>query len=835
MASQNEPDLVMMTSADYFYTEDEGHAKICVMRVGDCVEELKVSYETVKDKGVLASDSKDFKTVKGTLTFKPGDRLEYFDVPLLADATWETMEKFEVTLVAIEKGTARFGKLIESTVYLVDDDVYPRPPPKGQEIHTGYTQLWGFIKERWAARHPKPIKSLLCIFWETIHGLLGTFILKYFLDNILIGDTETPKPLSTLEDYSVPIILAGIYVASAWMVWKLYYKFVDIRGNSGTRKDLRNWLMRKYLWFSEKEHVNAIKNSVVANALISNVEEVVQCCWFTHYLLIAAIFDLLCNTAYAIYLDWHAVLPIVIMGPFIALTLKLRGKKLKQLVQIRQGAEDSWIEIMDEAMDNWRLIAGHKLQDHVAGKFKKDYDQFYKKHRKSRFYQTDTEFIPQFFNEFLLGGILVYGAFLNAKGSLSVGTFAALITIFRKIGSMLLVVSQSLIKMQRGTIALNKICNILNAPTGVEDQLKVSHEMTTHMVNRLDADMTRRASTIHFANEAFGQVTKETESDHFAAEQMMMGKFTEKLKAKVRKTHVGSAYKIIPIEDGADTADTPTGTESKIFTEWFKHTADLARIRFREVQFEYATGGGHDSTVPLLQHCNMNIPLGVFMVVVSNGKASGMLTMMKLLGRYLYPTKGAIEIPAHLKVILVDQEPLLLDSTLLENLVFGNKGVTEDYAWEVAKGLGISKTILDNPQRSTLQVGDRGCNLKLVDRQVVSIARSIIANPNLLLLNKMESIFNEEHRDQVFSYLADWRTRGNSPFSPKQEVIDSRTIILNPSAGTVNSILDKVDVVLKMSQIDGQDKFTPEVSDARMHMEELKKMLELSKNMKVEE
>jgi hypothetical protein len=65
-----EPDIVMMTAKDYFYTENEGFAKICVMRVGDSREALTVSYETVKDKNVMAGGSSDFKSISGKLTFK---------------------------------------------------------------------------------------------------------------------------------------------------------------------------------------------------------------------------------------------------------------------------------------------------------------------------------------------------------------------------------------------------------------------------------------------------------------------------------------------------------------------------------------------------------------------------------------------------------------------------------------------------------------------------------------------------------------------------------------------------------------------------------------------
>jgi hypothetical protein len=66
----DDPDIVMMAAKDYFYTEDEGFAKICVMRVGHSTKALTVSYETVKEKTVMAGGSKDFKSVSGTLEFK---------------------------------------------------------------------------------------------------------------------------------------------------------------------------------------------------------------------------------------------------------------------------------------------------------------------------------------------------------------------------------------------------------------------------------------------------------------------------------------------------------------------------------------------------------------------------------------------------------------------------------------------------------------------------------------------------------------------------------------------------------------------------------------------
>ena len=129
-----------------------------------------------------------------------------------------------------------------------------------------------------------------------------------------------------------------------------------------------------------------------------------------------------------------------------------------------------------------------------------------------------------------------------------------------------------------------------------------------------------------------------------------MSKFATKLKLKVRKRRASA---IIP-EDGTDSSDTVAAAaavaEEEAKAEWTDHTKDLTRIRLRNVNYEYQNGGGHHGGVPILKQMNANIPLGASVLVQGAGAASGTRTFMKLLARSLYPTKGCLDIPAHLKV-----------------------------------------------------------------------------------------------------------------------------------------------------------------------------------------
>jgi hypothetical protein len=118
----------------------------------------------------------------------------------------------------------------------------------------------GFIEERWRTRHPKPFKTVLCMCYATIHGLLGIYVLKYLVDEII------PRGNLTENRWHAVIGLSLAYALSALLYWKLDYMHVDIRGRSGTRKDFRNWIMQKVL--TKKHHTeNRIARSQTQKAI----------------------------------------------------------------------------------------------------------------------------------------------------------------------------------------------------------------------------------------------------------------------------------------------------------------------------------------------------------------------------------------------------------------------------------------------------------------------------------------------------------------------------------------------------------------------------------------
>jgi ABC-type bacteriocin/lantibiotic exporter with double-glycine peptidase domain len=143
-----------------------------------------------------------------------------------------------------------------------------------------------------------------------------------------------------------------------------------------------------------------------------------------------------------------------------------------KLLQDRVKAELGWLEVMSDNMLNWRLVSAYQMNGLVCTQFKHTYENFYKKHRKSRFYQTNCEWIPRFINELILAFVFVMGTMLCCEGQLTVGEFTALVSIFKRIGKKVLLLNRCVVRMIRSSVALYDLAELLNMETGIQEQVR---------------------------------------------------------------------------------------------------------------------------------------------------------------------------------------------------------------------------------------------------------------------------------------------------------------------------------------------------------------------------
>jgi hypothetical protein len=232
--------FILMAKRNSFAVEGQGCAVIVVHRVGSAAtigKRCEADFTTAGIDGHKASDG-DFVETSGTLCFGPHETEKRIRVPLADDSRWEPMERFIVRLTAA-RGAA-LGLVTETLVHIVDDDLYPANlPPDASE----WQLLRAFYRERWRHRWPKPLKSLLYDMYESFHDLLGTYL------PLVCAEASVRKQPLWLA------LFGALYVTSSAFNWYCSYQFQNHRGNSGTRKDWRNWLVNRFVWLAEERHL----------------------------------------------------------------------------------------------------------------------------------------------------------------------------------------------------------------------------------------------------------------------------------------------------------------------------------------------------------------------------------------------------------------------------------------------------------------------------------------------------------------------------------------------------------------------------------------------------
>ena len=179
----------------------------------------------------------------------------------------------------------------------------------------------------------------------------------------------------------------------------------------------------------------------------------------------------------------------------------------------------------------------------------------------------------------------------------------------------------------------------------------------------------------------------------------------------------------------------------------------LGDIVFDHVSFQYTTGSrksGHYA----LKDFTVTIP-GGSRVALIGGPGGGKSTVLKLLLRFYDPTEGTISIDGvglqriRTKTIrdavgLVEQDIFLFRGTIRENIAFGRKGATDEEIIEAAKRAQAHEFIVQLPKGYDTVIGERGMTLSGGQRQRLAIARAILQDPKILLLDDSVSAVDAE-------------------------------------------------------------------------------------------
>ncbi|MBC7891417.1 MAG: ATP-binding cassette domain-containing protein [Sphingobacteriaceae bacterium] len=230
--------------------------------------------------------------------------------------------------------------------------------------------------------------------------------------------------------------------------------------------------------------------------------------------------------------------------------------------------------------------------------------------------------------------------------------------------------------------------------------------------------------------------------------------------AQIQKT-IGASERILEIleEESEVNVGTEQGAGSR---EKINPSSALAtpqsiagRVEYRDVHFRYPSR----ADVPVLQGLSLRVEAGEQIALVGYSGA-GKSTIAQLLMRFYEVNSGQIlvdgknirdyDITALRRAIaIVPQEVMLFGGSILENIVYGKPGATEAEVLEAARKANALEFIDQFPEGMQTLVGERGVKLSGGQRQRIAIARAILKDPAILILDEATSSLDAESEKLV--------------------------------------------------------------------------------------
>ncbi len=182
------------------------------------------------------------------------------------------------------------------------------------------------------------------------------------------------------------------------------------------------------------------------------------------------------------------------------------------------------------------------------------------------------------------------------------------------------------------------------------------------------------------------------------------------------------------------------------------------KVEFKNLQFSFKAG-----TPQVLKNINLSVAPGTFVGVVGQS-GSGKSTLMKLLPRLYSPTEGNILIDDYdidkvelyslrRQIGIVPQEPLLFTGSVSDNIALTDPNASNEEIAKAAKIACAHEFIMGLPSGYSTELGERGASLSGGQRQRLAIARTLLANPKLLVMDEATSALDYDTERRVCQNL----------------------------------------------------------------------------------
>jgi ATP-binding cassette subfamily B protein/subfamily B ATP-binding cassette protein MsbA len=257
------------------------------------------------------------------------------------------------------------------------------------------------------------------------------------------------------------------------------------------------------------------------------------------------------------------------------------------------------------------------------------------------------------------------------------------------------------------------------------------------------------------------------------------------------------------------------------------------RIEFRHVCFSYNPAAEQ----PTLDNVTLTVKAGETVAVVG-GNGCGKTTLLSLLPRFFDPDSGAVLIDgvnlrtAHLRSVrkligVVTQDTQLFDDTVHANIAYGKPGATREEVIEAAKKARAHEFIEKKERGYDTVIGVSGSNLAGGERQKIALARAILRNPSILILDEFTSAVDATSEVDIHAAIKEF-VKGRTTFFITHKLhtvpeIADRVVMMDAGKlldfGTHAELLGRCEPYRRLfesAQVWRQESPAPQVAEAKL-------------------
>ncbi|GAA2800176.1 ABC transporter ATP-binding protein [Kitasatospora aburaviensis] len=577
-----------------------------------------------------------------------------------------------------------------------------RPKDGGADGSGWLRRLIGYC---WRSR-----RSVLLAFGASLVGMAVTalvpLVTKLIIDDVITAHTRSLAP------WAVALLLAAVLVFACTQVRRYYGGQLALDVQHDMRSDLFRSLGRLDGHRQDRLDTGQVVGRATSDLqLINGLLSMLP--MMTGYLLMFVM-----SLAVMVWLSPPLTLIALVMGPALWWVSVLSRKRLFPSTWAAQQEAAAVAGVVDEAVGGVRVVKGFGQESQELDKLEAaSRNLFAARLRSIRLnsrYNPAMQAIPALAQV----AVLAFGGWLAVDGRVSLGTFVAFSTYVAQMTGPVRMLTMVITVGQQARAGVERVLQLIDERPLVQER-----------PDAVALDLTGAASAGSVANAASATAGTDTVTAD-----------------------------AVTADGGSTPGPTATGASDPDPRVVGARTPDVA-LEFDRVEFRYDP----EHPAPVLHGLDLKLAPGETLALVG-ASGSGKSTVAQLVPRFYDPAAGAVRLYGHdlrdltldsvrAAVGIVPEESFLFSETVRTNIAYGRPDATDEQVVAAARAAQADEFVRELPEGYETKVGEQGLTLSGGQRQRIALARAILTDPRILLLDDATSAVDPQIEAEIHDAL----------------------------------------------------------------------------------